>query len=374
MSNLHKKFVQKQRNESFGLELLSEDPQSVIRPTQTGAPSKDVDDALVVKFYSETKRETFPIQEVYTDHNGLELQTYYSPPTSNEAPVLIFHHGAGSSAMTFCWLAHVLKANKEGSVPGIFVFDARGHGDSSKTQVDFSLQSFSNDFSFVIQQFCTRHNIEAPIFLIGHSLGGAILTNYIMNFDHSHLRIQGLAMIDIVEETALRALLSITRFINRRPKSFRTFSEAVQWHLKTQLLRNETSARISVSDLLKYDDTGNLVWKSDLGHLTGFWDSWFLNLSNNFIKCGSDSKHAISKLLVLSGSETLDRELIIGQMQGKYQLIVFNNTTHAGHFLQEDIPMQLSISIMEFVRRNIATTDPSTSGLIHSRWGGNINH
>lgn len=373
MSNLHKYLFQKQRNETYGLEPLAEDSQSDTGPDEAGTSSGDVDDALLAKFYSDTKRETFPIQEVYTNHDGVEFQTYYSPPASQEAPILIFHHGAGSSAMTFCWMAHHLKSDNEGSVPGIFAFDARGHGDSSKTPADFSLQSFSNDFSFILQQFCSRHNIEGSVFLIGHSLGGAILTNYVMNFDHSHLKIQGLAMIDIVEETAVRALLSTSRFIERRPKSFRSVSEAVQWHLNSQLLRNETSAKISVSDLLKRADSKKFVWKSDFGLMTGFWNSWFLNLSNNFIKCGSESRCAISKLLVLSGSETLDKELIIGQMQGKYQLIVFN-TTNAGHFLQEDIPLQLAISIMEFVCRNIAAKNSKTKDVVQTRWGGKINY
>lgn len=41
------------------------------------------------------------------------------------------------------------------------------------------------------------------------------------------------------------------------------------------------------------------------------------------------------KLLVLAGTDRLDRELMIGQMQGKYQLLVL---PEVGHFLHEDAP------------------------------------
>lgn len=373
MSDLHKKLINRQKNESFGLAPLAEDPILDNEDSDTCFSSTDPDHKLDQSFYENAKNDTFPIRDVYIHKDGLYFQTYYSPPSSLDAPILVFHHGAGSSAMTFCWLAHFLKGLPEDEIPGIFLFDARGHGDSSKIPADFSLAAFSSDFAFVLQEFCTRHKVDTSIFLVGHSLGGAILTNYIMNFDHSHYKIIGLVMIDIVEETAVRALSSISHFINRRPKNFRSYPDAIQWHLNSHLLRNETSAKISVSALLQPNNSGYLDWKTDLSLMANFWDSWFVNLSENFIKCGSNSNSHLSKLLILSGNEILDKELIIGQMQGKYQLIVFNNSTNAGHFLQEDIPMQLGISITEFVRRNSVADKSSSKKLIRPKWGGEVN-
>ena len=40
-------------------------------------------------------------------------------------------------------------------------------------------------------------------------------------------------------------------------------------------------------------------------------------------------------MLVLAGTDRLDRELMIGQMQGKYQLVVVPDV---GHFVHEDAP------------------------------------
>jgi len=53
--------------------------------------------------------------------------------------------------------------------------------------------------------------------------------------------------------------------------------------------------------------------------------------------------------LVLAGTDRLDRELMIGQMQGKFQMVVVPNT---GHMLHEDDPMTLAQTLVEFWRRN----------------------
>jgi len=51
------------------------------------------------------------------------------------------------------------------------------------------------------------------------------------------------------------------------------------------------------------------------------------------------------KLLILAGTDRLDRELIIGQMQGKYQLVVL---PEVGHFLHEDAPGKTAGSVSFF--------------------------
>ena len=40
---------------------------------------------------------------------------------------------------------------------------------------------------------------------------------------------------------------------------------------------------------------------------------------------------------------------MIGQMQGKYQLVVFND---GGHFVHEDCDFKVAITLEEFVKRN----------------------
>ncbi len=56
-----------------------------------------------------------------------------------------------------------------------------------------------------------------------------------------------------------------------------------------------------------------------------------------------------AKLLILAGTDRLDKELMIGQMQGKFQLVVI---PEAGHFVQEDVPEKTAEIAVEFFRRN----------------------
>jgi protein phosphatase methylesterase 1 len=65
------------------------------------------------------------------------------------------------------------------------------------------------------------------------------------------------------------------------------------------------------------------------------------------------------KLLLLAGTDRLDKPLMIGQMQGpsqemelmvgRYQLVVF---PEAGHFLHEDLPARTGEALIELWRRN----------------------
>lgn len=66
-----------------------------------------------------------------------------------------------------------------------------------------------------------------PVILIGHSMGGAIAVhtasaNYIPS-------LIGLAVIDVVEGTALDALASMQSFLRGRPTHFRSLEHAIEW-------------------------------------------------------------------------------------------------------------------------------------------------
>lgn len=52
---------------------------------------------------------------------------------------------------------------------------------------------------------------------------------------------------------------------------------------------------------------------------------WFEGLSTSFLAVKA------ARLLVLAGAERLDKELMIGQMQGKFQLEVVPNVGHILH-------------------------------------------
>lgn len=93
------------------------------------------------------------------------------------------------------------------------------------------------------------------------------------------------------------------------------------------------------------EDTSSkeLHWRTDLSSTEPFWTGWYANLSKRFLNARA------AKLLVLAGTDRLDTELTIGQMQGKYQMTVF---TDVGHCIQEDAPRRLAALVLDFWKRN----------------------
>lgn len=56
----------------------------------------------------------------------------------------------------------------------------------------------------------------------------------------------GLIVIDVVEGSAIEALPFMEAIVNNRPKSFKSYEQAIQWSLNTSTLMTLASARISI--------------------------------------------------------------------------------------------------------------------------------
>ncbi|KAG6431939.1 hypothetical protein SASPL_103511 [Salvia splendens] len=57
----------------------------------------------------------------------------------------------------------------------------------------------------------------------------------------------------------------------------------------------------------------------------------------------------VPKLFLLAGTDRLDKTLTIGQMQGKFQMVVVR---HTGHAIQEDVPDEFANLILNFISHN----------------------
>lgn len=153
-------------------------------------------------------------------------------------------------------------------------------------------------------------------------------------------------------------------YLATRPAGFASPRDAVDWHVRSRTLRNAVSARASVPALLvrqerergKREDgqgagTGengtigeerddearagveeekdqNAIrawsrtgqgkpdkpwrWRTDLAATQPFWEGWFTGLSKKFLSGRG------GKMLLLAGTDRLDTELTIGQMQGMF--------------------------------------------------------
>ncbi|KAI7836178.1 hypothetical protein COHA_009945 [Chlorella ohadii] len=84
------------------------------------------------------------------------------------------------------------------------------------------------------------------------------------------------------------------------------------------------------------------VWRTQLEQSAPYWEGWYSGLSDMFLGL------RVPKVLVLAGTDRLDRPLTIGQMQGKFQPVLL---PQAGHAVHEDEPDRTADAIATFIRR-----------------------
>ncbi|MCJ1283786.1 Protein phosphatase methylesterase 1 [Xylographa opegraphella] len=351
-------------------------------------------------------------QELYLEHftpNAKLTHHVYLTPPGSKGPLFVTHHGAGSSGLSFAVCAsEIRKALPEA---GILSIDARGHGETTYQRLkhgthepmdaeelkadwvlDLSLEVLSEDMATVVRLTQAKMGwVEFPgLILVGHSLGGAVVVD-VAKAGKLGNAVLGFAVLDVVEGSAIDALGSMETYLSSRPTTFPSISAGIEWHTRTRTIRNPFSARVSVPSLLCPTPTTfpssarpparpfsstmtstlsssssplpadepitthfllkpqpqtsrrTWTWRTDLTTTSPFWHSWFLALSSKFLSAKG------GKLLLLAGTDRLDKELMIGQMQGKYQLQVFPD---AGHFIQEDLPAKTAGVLVDFWRRN----------------------
>ncbi|KZT53856.1 protein phosphatase methylesterase [Calocera cornea HHB12733] len=291
----------------------------------------------------------------------LEVRLYYTPPLvrpgeangNGKGALLVAHHGAGSGALSFAMFAKEVREQSKGEC-GVLAADCRGHGKTTSTsgpsgdlllsQPDLSLDLLS----LLTTLFPTPS--EAPnLVLVGHSMGASVVLGVLPELLERGYGVTGVAVIDVVEGTALEALPHMRSLLLTRPKGFPSLEKAIQWHVGNNTIRNLQSARISVPALFVKNEDADAraevqwVWRAPLEKTEPFWEGWFTSLSTRFLTARA------ARLLLLAGAERLDKPLMIGQMQGKFQLVVLPGV---GHHLQEDDPAKSAEVVVEFWRRN----------------------
>ena len=332
------------------------------------------------------KRDYEPVQWVpYFDHSkdvAIGNDTFHIYTKGVEGPLLVLLHGGGYSALTW---AEFTKSIMAMVVCKVMAIDLRGHGDTSTTnEEDLSADTLAEDVAEIIKAVAE----DSRIILVGHSMGGAVAVRaapLIVN-------LCGLGVIDVVEGTAIDALASMQSFLRSRPSSFSSISQAVEWCVRSGQIHNIQSAKVSVPGQIKNIETNKLathdidslshsscesntetvilrediiqeeepvnmpppppptataairkyVWRIDLSKTEKHWFGWFKGLSTAFLNV------SVPKVLLLAGVDRLDRELTLGQMQGKFQMQVLPACGHAVH---EDVPDKVAEAIATFMVR-----------------------
>ncbi|RPA84203.1 protein phosphatase methylesterase [Ascobolus immersus RN42] len=289
------------------------------------------------------------------------FNTYLTPPSGGT--LFVTHHGAGSSGLSFAVLtSEILRLDPS---CGVLSFDCRGHGETTTTDDnDLRLPTLRADFVAVTSTILAELDAKrgdgkkTDCILVGHSLGGAVVVDAAHSGDLGRA-VLGYAVLDVVEGSAVEALGNMTRYLDSRPKGFRDVEQAIDWHIRSHTIRSPESARVSVPALLKpapeasHPDI-NYTWHTDLPPTAPLWSTWFTALSKKFLESRG------GKLLILAGTDRLDKELMIGQMMGKYQLVV---CPEAGHFVHEDEAGRVAGALVEFCKRQAPLVLPPKVGM-----------
>jgi protein phosphatase methylesterase 1 len=254
-------------------------------------------------------------QELFLDVQQAKYHVYLTAPKDAvKGPLFICHHGAGATGMSFACFAKRVREQMPGA--GILSLEAREHGSavlspSGEEILDFSIETLVKDALAMIEGVRNRQGwkVLPPSVLVGHSLGGAVVTR-IAGDGTLGARLVGFAVLDVVEGSAIEALLHMKTYLASRPSSFASVDQAINWHIRSRTIRDLESAQASVPSLL-IPHNDRWIWRTDLGRTQRWWEEWFTGMSGMFLRGKA------AKALVLAGTDRLDKELMVGQMQGK---------------------------------------------------------
>jgi protein phosphatase methylesterase 1 len=105
------------------------------------------------------------------------------------------------------------------------MFDCRGHGATfTDDDCDLSLERLTADFIHIFNHF--KLNAK-QVFLVGHSLGGAVVVNAMSKGLGSVVK--GIVVLDVVEGSALESLSKMNTILASRPQQFNSVEEAIDW-------------------------------------------------------------------------------------------------------------------------------------------------
>ena len=128
-----------------------------------------------------------------------------------------------------------VRDKKEMPHAGILSLEAREHGSvitspSGEEILDFSIETLVKDTLAMIELVKQRqgwHKLPPAVF-VGHSLGGAIVTRIAAD-GVLGAQLVGFAVLDVVEGSAIEALMHMKTYLASRPASFASVDQAINW-------------------------------------------------------------------------------------------------------------------------------------------------
>lgn len=146
------------------------------------------------------------LQSSWQDKNGVKFHLQAWEPDAKSKAVVVLLHGLGEHIARYSVVAEVLV--KAGFA--VMGFDLRGHGRSGGRRGHTpSYEALLDDIDILLSRVADRYP-RRPVFLYGHSLGGALAINYVLRRSP---RIQGVIatapwLRAVVEAPPLKAMLA----------------------------------------------------------------------------------------------------------------------------------------------------------------------
>lgn len=299
---------------------------------------------------------------------------HFGDPSLASGPLLVYVHGAGMNGWGFQRVAEAVQklstgtkatpealgltrplptgtaagsTNRSSGYAGLAV-DLRCHGGSTDEggASSLTMDTLVEDCFGVLAACLPLHYPRVQsLYLVGHSLGGAVVVNLAHRKPAlASVRLGAVVVLDVVEGTAKQSLAFMKGFLSKRPTTFKAEAGAVNWFLAAGGMKNPEAASSTVPTLLRKQEDGTFTWRTDLAATLSLWEGWFEDLDRKFVSC------PVSKMLVLAGTDRLDKDLTIAQMQGKFQFEVIGGGV--GHYLMEDAPDALASKLTRLVDRN----------------------
>jgi protein phosphatase methylesterase 1 len=176
-------------------------------------------------------------------------------------------------------------------------------------------------------------------------MGGAVVVNTVPLLLEAKYRVSGVAVLDVVEGTAIDALPHMPAVLNFRPEGFDSVSHAIEWQyvpsfsipynpiktanalrsINAHQIRNITSARVSVPSLViptpepRARGMRAFVWRTPLRTTGPYWEGLLLSPR---LPCNIDSS-----ALMKAGSEDYQRPSLLHALRVCWYLQVLTALT-----------------------------------------------